>query len=173
MLGIQNLIVCPAKGDEKPPVSTDPGVIVRALASAKAREVSQRFGEHAMIIAADTIVWLNGKMLGKPSSEEDAFFMLKSLSGSCHEVYTGICVLDEEGEDCEAERTQVCFRELTDEEILGYIKDGEPMDKAGAYGAQGKGALFVRSIDGDFFNVMGLPVCRLGEMLARKGVKIL
>ncbi len=173
MLGIRNLVIRPARGEEKPPEAADPETIVCALASAKAREVSEISEKDALIIAADTIVWLNGRMLGKPNSEEEAFSMLKSLSGKCHEVYTGICIIDGDTEDCEAERTQVCFRELSDEEILGYIRDGEPMDKAGAYGAQGKGALFVRSIEGDFFNVMGLPVCRLGQMLARKGVIIL
>ena len=144
-----------------------------ALASAKAREVAEKSEKDALIIAADTIVWLDGKMLGKPNSEEEAFLMLKSLSGKCHEVYTGVCVMEDNTADCEAEKTLVHFRELADEEIFGYIRDGEPMDKAGAYGAQGKGALFVRYIEGDFFNVVGLPVCRLGEMLARKGVIIL
>lgn len=173
MLGIQNLIICPAKGEEQPPDTAAPENIVRALASAKAREVSRIARENDLIIAADTIVWLDGRMLGKPRSEEEAFSMLRSLSARSHEVYTGVCVRCGEEEDCEAERTQVCFRELNDEEIRAYIEDGEPMDKAGAYGAQGKGALFVRSIEGDFFNVMGLPVCRLGEMLARKGVTVL
>ena len=173
MLGIRNLVVCPAKGEETPPDGADPATVVCALASAKAREVAEKAGKDDLVIAADTIVWLDGKMLGKPRSEEEAFSMLKSLSGRCHEVFTGVCILDGDTEDCEAERTLVHFRELSDEEIHGYIRDGEPMDKAGAYGAQGKGALFVRSIEGDFFNVMGLPVCRLGEMLARKGVIIL
>ena len=102
-----------------------------------------------------------------------AFSMLKRLSGRAHEVYTGVTVLDGEGELCEAERSVVHFRQLADEEIRRYIATGEPMDKAGAYGAQGKGALFVRAIEGDFFNVMGLPLCRLGQMLAEKGVPIL
>jgi septum formation protein len=99
--------------------------------------------------------------------------MLRHLSGRDHEVYTGVTVLDGAGELCEAERSVVHFRKLSDEEIRHYIATGEPMDKAGAYGAQGKGALFVRAIEGDFFNVMGLPVCRLGQMLAKKGVPIL
>lgn len=173
MLGLPNLVVCPAKGEERAPEGADPEQIVCALASAKAREVAEKSEKDALIIAADTIVWLDGKMLGKPNSEEEAFLMLKSLSGKCHEVYTGVCVMEDNTVDCEAEKTLVHFRELTDEEIFGYIRDGEPMDKAGAYGAQGKGALFVRYIEGDFYNVVGLPVCRLGEMLARKGVIIL
>ena len=131
------------------------------------------FDKDTLIIAADTIVWLDGDILGKPHSEEQAFSMLKRLSGRAHEVYTGVTVLDGVGEICEAERSVVHFRQLADEEIRRYIATGEPMDKAGAYGAQGKGALFVRAIEGDFFNVMGLPLCRLGQMLAEKGVPIL
>ena len=173
MLGIRNLVIKPARGEEEPPNCSDPEEIVRTLASAKAREIGATAEKETLIIAADTIVWLDGRMLGKPHSKEEAFSMLKSLSGKCHEVYTGVCVLCGEKEDFEAERTRVCFRELSNDEIRAYIEDGEPMDKAGAYGAQGKGALFIRSIDGDFFNVVGLPVCRLGEMLARKGVTIL
>lgn len=173
MLGIRNLVIKPARGEEEPPNCSDPEEIVRTLASAKAREIGATAEKETLIIAADTIVWLDGRMLGKPHSKEEAFSMLKSLSGKCHEVYTGVCVLCGEKEDFEAERTRVCFRELSNDEIRAYIEDGEPMDKAGAYGAQGKGALFIRSIEGDFFNVVGLPVCRLGEMLARKGVTIL
>ena len=99
--------------------------------------------------------------------------MLRMLSGRAHEVYTGITLVDDAGVLSEAERSVVHFRPLSDAEIRRYIACGEPMDKAGAYGAQGKGALFVRAIEGDFFNVMGLPVCRLGEMLAKKGVTVL
>ena len=173
MLGIRNLVIKPARGEEEPPNCSDPEEIVRTLASAKAREIGATAEKETLIIAADTIVWLDGRMLGKPHSKEEAFSMLKSLSGKCHEVYTGVCVLCGEKEDFEAERTRVCFRELSNDEIRAYIEYGEPMDKACAYGAQGKGALFIRSIEGDFFNVVGLPVCRLGEMLARKGVTIL
>ena len=146
---------------------------VKALSRAKAEEVAALVDPDALVIAADTIVWLDGEILGKPHSEEQAFSMLRHLSGRDHEVYTGVTVLDGEGELCEAERSVVHFRKLSDEEIRHYIATGEPMDKAGAYGAQGKGALFVRAIEGDFFNVMGLPVCRLGQMLAKKGVPIL
>ena len=95
------------------------------------------------------------------------------LSGRSHEVYTGITLKDRDGTDCEAEKTTVCFRDLDDGEILRYIRSGEPMDKAGAYAVQGKAALFVRSIQGDYFNVVGLPLYRLGRMLARKGVPLL
>ena len=173
MLGFSELTVCPAQGEEKPPVDASPEEIVKALSLQKAAEVFSRQGDDALVIAADTIVWLDGKLLGKPHSEEEAFAMLRRLSGKSHEVYTGVSVIDAEGTLCEAERSTVHFRAISDEEIRRYIATGEPMDKAGAYGAQGKGALFVRMIEGDFFNVMGLPLCLLGQMLLKKGVTVL
>ena len=99
--------------------------------------------------------------------------MLRRLSGDRHTVYTGVAVLHGGREDVEFEESRVWFRELSEEEIARYIATGEPMDKAGAYGAQGRGALFVRAIEGDFFNVMGLPLCRLGQMLKKQGVELL
>ena len=173
MLGFSELTVCPAQGEEKPPVDASPEEIVKALSLQKAAEVFSRQGDDALVIAADTIVWLDGKLLGKPHSEEEAFAMLRRLSGKSHEVYTGVSVIDAEGTLCEAETSTVHFRAISDEEIRRYIATGEPMDKAGAYGAQGKGALFVRMIEGDFFNVMGLPLCLLGQMLLKKGVTVL
>ena len=173
MLGFADVIIHPAAGEEQPPKGASPEETVKALSHAKAKEVAALFDDDPLVIAADTIVFLDGEILGKPHSEEQAFSMLKHLSGRDHEVYTGVTVLDGEGELCEAERSVVHFRQLSDEEIRRYIATGEPMDKAGAYGAQEKGALFVRAIEGDFFNVMGLPVCRLGQMLAKKGVPIL
>lgn len=173
MLGFSDVIIHPAEGEEHPPRGATPEETVKALSRAKAEEVAALVDPDALVIAADTIVWLDGEILGKPHSREQAFSMLRKLSGRDHEVYTGVTVLDKEGELCEAERSVVRFRKLSDEEIRRYIATGEPMDKAGAYGAQGKGALFVRAIEGDFFNVMGLPVCRLGQMLAKKGVPIL
>lgn len=173
MLGFTNLEICPAKGEEKPLHDARPEEIVKALARSKALEVAAEHGKNDLIVAADTIVWLDGRLLGKPHSKEEAFAMLSQLSGRSHEVYTGVTLIDGYGELTQAERSIVHFRELSSDEISRYIASGEPMDKAGAYGAQGKGALFVRAIDGDFFNVMGLPICRLGMMLARKGVTIL
>ena len=174
MLGFTDAVVHPAAGEECPPEGATPEETVKALSRAKAEEVAAAEKDNeALVIAADTIVCLNGMILGKPHSEEEAFRMLSQLSGREHEVYTGVTLLDGDGELCEAECTRVYFRTLTEEEIRRYIATGEPMDKAGAYGAQGLGALFVRAIEGDFFNVMGLPLCRLGQMLARKGVPIL
>ena len=118
-----------------------------------------------IIIAADTIVVVDGRVLGKPQSPDHARQMLKSLSGRDHQVMTGIAL--RRGSQCAVctEVTDVTFRPLTDAEIDAYIATGEPMDKAGAYGIQGGAALFCEKLHGDYYNVMGLPVCRLGLML--------
>ena len=171
MLGL-DFEIDPSQEPELAPEHATPAEIVKSLAAHKAAEVFEKHRE-TLVIGADTIVWLDGELLGKPASEEEAFAMLKRLSGHWHEVYTGISLIDEKGEISDAECSKVLFRELKDEEIIHYIRSGEPMDKAGAYGAQGKGALFVKRIEGDFFNVVGLPVCRLCEMLSEKGVRIL
>lgn len=118
-----------------------------------------------IVVAADTIVVCDNKILGKPKDEADAFRMLKLLSGKDHQVMTGLAVLREGKATVCTEVTDVHFRELTDREILSYIHTGEPMDKAGAYGIQGGAALFVEKLVGDYYNVMGLPVCRLGQLL--------
>lgn len=126
-----------------------------------------------VVIAADTIVVCNGKTLGKPKSKEQAVEMLTMLSGRDHQVMTGLTV--RKGEDCRTvtEITHLHFRELSRREILDYVATGEPMDKAGAYGIQGGAALFVERLDGDYYNVMGLPVCRLWQMLAQTAPEVL
>jgi septum formation protein len=118
-----------------------------------------------VVIAADTIVVCQGKVLGKPHSEEEAVQMLSVLSGRDHQVMTGVTVLCGEKEAVFTEITDLHFRQLTEKEILRYVQSGEPMDKAGAYGIQGGAALFCTRLVGDYYNVMGLPVCRLGEVL--------
>lgn len=120
-----------------------------------------------VVIAADTIVVCDQQVLGKPADEADAFRMLRLLSGRDHQVMTGLTVL--RGERCISctEVTDIHFRELTDEEIWDYIRTGEPMDKAGSYGIQGGAALFAEKMNGDYYNVVGLPVCRLGQILNR------
>ena len=173
MLGTPNLRILPAAGEEIPPAHADGAELVKALALQKAREVASRVGADALVIGADTIVWVDGRPFGKPHSEEEAAAMLRRLSGGWHTVYTGVALVRGGTELVESEASRVCFRELTDGEIRRYIATGEPMDKAGAYGAQGRGALFVRAIEGDFFNVMGLPLCRLGQMLKKMGVELL
>lgn len=173
MLDVKDLVIIPAKGEEKPPEGVGPGELVMALASAKAREVAAARAAGDTVIGADTIVWVDGRVLGKPRSEQEAGQMLRLLSGNVHEVYTGVCLIKDGEESCQFDVTRVRFRPLSEREIAAYIKTGEPMDKAGAYGAQGKAALFVQSIEGDFFNVMGLPLCMLGEMLKQRGVEVL
>ena len=126
-----------------------------------------------LVIAADTIVALDDAVLGKPNDGLEAFRMLSALSGRRHQVYTGVTLLRDGERRTEHEVTTVTFRELTQDDITRYIATGEPMDKAGAYGIQGYGALLVERIEGDYFNVMGLPVCRLGRMLAGMGTDCL
>lgn len=172
MLGLE-FEVRPAQGGEHPPEHAGPGETVIALAAAKAEEAAEHSGPDDVIIAADTIVWLDGRLLGKPHSEREAAQMLRALSGREHEVWTGLCLLRGGRRLTGAELTKVRFRALSDEEIAAYIATGEPMDKAGAYGAQGLASLFVEGITGDFFNVMGLPLCRLGKLLSEVGVKLL
>ena len=137
MLGVPNLTIRPAKGPERATPGAGPEQTVRELALHKAQEVAQTCAPEDIVIAADTIVYLDGVILGKPKD------------------------------------TAVRFRTLTPEEITRYIATGEPMDKAGAYGIQGRGALFVAHLDGDYFNVMGLPLCRLGQLLNELGVELL
>ena len=118
-----------------------------------------------VVIAADTIVVCNGQVLGKPTDENDAYRMLRLLSGRDHQVMTGMCILRGGVATTCTEITDIHFRELSDREIWNYIRTGEPMDKAGSYGIQGGAALFAEKMAGDYYNVMGLPVCRLGILL--------
>ncbi len=172
MMGLE-FEICPAKSEE----SVEPGLsaeeTVMSLARAKAREVAAAFPAGTAVIAADTIVWAEGKILGKPKDRNDAVQMLEMLSGRTHSVFTGICVICDDVTVVGAEETEVCFRRLSRREIETYVETGEPMDKAGAYGIQGKASVFVEGIKGDYFNVMGLPLCRLGEILKTIGVHLL
>ena len=153
-----------------------PEVQVRELALRKANAVRNIIKGDAIIIAADTLVYIDKKVLGKPSSPDDAYDMLKTLQGRGHTVYTGVAVLrandnnDEEKSFVNA--TQVYFRDLTDAEIWAYISTGEPFDKAGAYGVQEKGALLVDRVEGDFFTVVGLPVAKLTGVLCEMGIDV-
>ncbi len=146
--------------------------LLKAAASAKKRLKRK----NAVIIAADTIVTLDGKILGKPKDAEDAAEMLRSLSGRCHEVLTGYCVMRiKDGFTvCNAVKTEVSFKALDEDKISAYIKTGEPLDKAGAYGIQGLGALLIDGINGDYFNVVGLPVSALSDTLRNEfGIDLL
>lgn len=172
-MGITDFVICPAKGEEDMGAQLPPDRLSEALALAKAREVAAQAGPEDIMIAADTIVTLDHQVLGKPHSREEAVSMLETLSGRHHVVYTGLAVLRGGETVSDHEATQVRFRPLSREEIAAYVATGEPMDKAGAYGIQGRGALLVEGIVGDYFNVMGLPVCKLGQILNRFGVKTL
>ena len=123
--------------------------------------------ENALVLAADTVVSLDGEILGKPHSEEEARQMLKRLSGRSHTVCTGVTVANREKSVTAVEVTAVHMREIRPEEIDAYVASGDPMDKAGAYGIQGKAGIFVSGIDGDYFNIVGLPVCLVGNILSK------
>lgn len=170
-MGFEQFEIIPAEGEEQADASRSPKEYVEQLALHKAREVAARVDDpDAIIIGADTIVVLQDQVLGKPRNEAHAFQMLSSLSGCRHTVYTGIALIQGARQMLGHEATKVRFCALTEKEILAYIATGEPMDKAGAYGIQGRGALLVDSIEGDFYNVVGLPICRLSRMLAGFGV---
>ncbi len=152
--------------EEKVEEGLPPHMIVQELAMLKGAEVAAR-SEKALVVSADTIVWLDGHMLGKPKDSEGAKKMLRSLSGKIHEVYTGVCVTHSgSGKSVsDYEVTKVHFKNISDDEIDRYVSTMEPLDKAGAYGIQGKGCLFVEKIDGDYLNVVGLPAALLAKIL--------
>ena len=150
-----------------------PAELVAAISGEKARAAQALAGPDAIVIAADTVVALEGAVLGKPADGADAARTLAALAGRTHFVYTGLTVLRGETARTVSEETAVTFRPLTEGEIAAYVATGEPLDKAGAYGIQGYGALLVEGIRGDYYNVMGLPVCRLGLLLKELGVDCL
>ena len=149
--------------DETMDPEKDPAQEVARVSQLKAQAVA--CGQDQVVIAADTIVVCDGRILGKPKDEADAVQMLQSLSGQTHQVMTGLTVCRGAESITGTEVTDVVFRPLSEQEIREYVRSGEPMDKAGAYGIQGGGALFVREIRGDYYNVVGLPVSRLGQIL--------
>ena len=154
--------------DESYDAKMAPVDVAPYLAGKKAHAVAatlQGDASNAVVIGADTIVALGSQIYGKPADADDACRMLRELSGKTHQVITGVCVIAPQGEQSFADITDVTFRELSDEEISAYVAGGEPMDKAGAYGIQGDGGALVDYIDGDFDNVVGLPVKRLARML--------
>lgn len=168
--------VIPAEFDESA-VSGSPDQVVKALALEKAREVARKV-EHsrdALVIGADTVVYIDGKILGKPADDREAALMLGMISGRTHIVYTGIAVIDTvTGKTLvESEESRVHIRDLEPSEIDAYVRTGEPGDKAGAYAVQGRGSVIVDRIEGCYFNVVGLPMSRLALMLKEFGVRIL
>ena len=168
--------VLPARGEENPH-SAIPEEMVQELSAGKALEIygslEEQEKEEAVIIGADTLVAFENRVMGKPHDEKDAFDMLFLLQGKTHQVYTGVTLIyTPKGETaCKkltfVEKTDVTMYPMTEQEILEYIATGEPMDKAGAYGIQGRCAAYVREICGDYNNVVGLPVSRLYQELKR------
>ena len=169
-MGIRNFVVRPTFGDETAPKHLRPAGLVERLSRQKAEEALTTAGPTDVIIAADTVVAVDETILGKPVDLDDAARMLRALSGREHTVYTGVTVRCGDRMLTEHEATSVRFRALTEEEISAYLATGESMDKAGAYGIQGFGSMLVSRIRGDYFNVVGLPICRLSQMLAQFGV---
>ncbi|MEW6672633.1 MAG: Maf family protein [Thermodesulfobacteriota bacterium] len=163
--------VMPGDFDESSIAATEPPVYVRQLAEAKARTIAVRY-PRSWVIGADTIVLIGRTILGKPASMEEARAMLKRLSGMTHQVLTGyaICCIARDRFFSETIQTDVCFKELTDQEIEWYIHTEEPFDKAGAYAIQGLGTFLVKSINGSYTNVVGLPVCEVIAFLIQEGV---
>lgn len=166
--------VIPSQAEEK--ITTEqPGQVVEELSYLKCSDIYEKSLGDVLVIGADTVVASEGKILGKPSSQKDAVKMLQSLQGREHEVYTGVAIMAREGNENRKktfhEKTKVVFYPMSDEEIRSYVNTGEPMDKAGAYGIQGKSAVFIKKISGDYNNVVGLPLARLYQELKNMGIE--
>jgi len=156
--------VCPANIDEKIPENINPFEVAEKIAVQKSQAIKS---ENALVIACDTVVIYDGKILGKPTDFSDAFEMLFELSARTHTVVTGVCLCYKGKSYSFSEETEVEFYPLSSEEINAYCSTSEPFDKAGGYGIQGLGGLFVRKINGDFYNVVGLPIARLKREIER------
>ncbi len=166
------------EADRKAGIRRTPAEQAAFMAEAKGKDVSRTAPANSIIIAADTMVADGDTILHKPKDKADAKAILTQLSGKSHMVYTGLCVIYKDAEGKETIHTQtigtkVVFRSLTEEEMDAYIATGEPMDKAGAYGIQGKGSLLVERMEGDYFNVVGLPLAALYEELRTQGVSLM
>lgn len=156
--------------EEDLPSHAEPAEIAMRNASLKAKAVASMCSPSELVIGADTIVAIDGVLFGKPRDEEEAHSMLEALSGRTHQVITGVCLMGKDIYQPFSETTDVTFRKLSPDEIDAYVKTGEPLDKAGAYGIQGKGGALVDHIDGDYDNVVGLPVDELARHLSQLGV---
>lgn len=167
--------VIPSRIEEVMDESLEATQVAVSLAAQKCRDIASRLDGNYLIIAADTIVVRNNRLLGKPRDAEDAFETLKSLSGQWHDVITGLCICrtSEKKFIEEYEITRVKMAHHSDKFIKSYIETGEPFDKAGSYGIQGYGSLLVEKIEGCYFNVMGLPIYKLSSILGQLGVKLL
>ena len=172
-MGITEFDIRVPEAEETYPEGLSPRQIVEYISREKADAAVKLCGADEIVITADTMVFLDDARLGKPTDEADALRMLTALQGRHHTVCTGVTVRQGDRTVTESEETEVIFRPATQRELLAYIATGEPMDKAGAYGIQGKGSLLVEGIRGDFFNVMGLPLLRLSRMLEQFGITCL
>lgn len=164
LAGIKHSVIIPEVSEEFDVAPDTPAQTVEILSERKAKaalELLKDEKDDFLVIAADTVVAMGDNIFGKPRGTEDAFNTVRSLSGERHEVYTGVTVASRSKTVSFVEQSSVYFRDLSDEEIEKYIKTGEPMDKAGAYGIQGKGCVFVKRIEGDYFNIVGLPIYRV------------
>jgi len=171
--GIPFIAVAPRDVAEDLPAGEPPRATVTRHARAKAHSVAAAHPGR-LLLGADTIVVLDGAAFGKPADEAEARTMLAALQGRTHTVFTGLAVVDATNgaELVDAEATDVTMRALSSEEVAAYVATGEPLDKAGAYAIQGRGALLVERVDGDYFNVVGLPLYRLSKMLATFGYDV-
>lgn len=167
--------VMPAADEEKTE-KVQPPEVVEELSLSKALNISKQVEKDALIIGADTVVAFDGKILGKPKNQKDAFETLKLLQGTTHQVYTGVTILcGDSGEWIPvtfSECTQVTFYPVSEEEILRYVESGEGMDKAGSYGIQGYFGGYVKKIDGDYLNVVGFPAARMFYELKKRGIDL-
>ena len=154
---------------EEPQITVSPAIAVQELAILKARTVAAKF-DAGIVIGADTVVVIDGQPIGKPENDADAVQILRRLSGNQHEVITGVALIDikRKNEVVWAEQTAVYFRTLHESEIIAYVRSGEPSDKAGAYGIQGRAGAFVERIEGCYFNVVGLPLASLTVQLRKQ-----
>ena len=171
-MGITDFDIRVPETEESYPEGLSPRQIVEYISREKADAAVRLCTADEIVITADTMVFLDDQRLGKPVDEADALRMLTALQGRHHTVCTGVTVRQGDHTVTESEETEVIFRPASEQELLAYIASGEPMDKAGAYGIQGKGSLLVEGIRGDFFNVMGLPLLRLSRMLEQFGITL-
>ena len=172
-IGLTDFVVRVPEVEESFPGGLPPQEVVSYISREKAEAAAKLCGPGDIVITADTMVFLDDQRLGKPRDEAHALEMLTALQGRRHTVCTGVTLLQGAKRLTQSESTDVFFRSATEEELRRYIATGEPMDKAGASGVQGRGALLVERLEGDFFNVMGLPVLRLARMLESFGVSLL
>lgn len=172
MLGLFDLTVIPACAEAPLDPELPVPEAVAQVALSKARDTARRAPEGALVLGADTVVSLGNRVLGKPKDKAEASAMLHALSGRKHTVYTGMALVQRDRELWDTAAADVWFRPMGDREIDAYIATGSPMDKAGAYGAQDMAALFVERIEGEFFTVVGLPMCGLGKLLAAFGIRL-